>query len=221
MVKSKDKLLSEILWVAELEEIRRIDSLPDINFEHSEKYKSFLNKLFETTRKEEDNRKRAKKRKTFFIAALVALLLLTITACSVITPVREFIVEMFEKYTQIVSNKGLTQIEQKYELTYVPAGYLIDDKSTIDTVGMYEKQYKNGDKCLFFTMLVGSSITMIDSENKPTVELDLDGKTVYVFTKWETNIALWLDENYKYCISYPDELDFSEVEKMIRSVKAE
>ena len=69
-----------------------------------------------------------------------------------------------------------------------------------------------------FKQSVLSGITHIDSEGAPAKELNIDGKTIYLFTKWKNDRVIWTDGDYKFTISYPEELDFSEVEKMILGV---
>ena len=218
MEKINRKSIREVLYAAELAEIEMIERLPEVEFEHSEKYKNFLSEAFELARKEENRKSKMIKRKTFLIAALIALLALTVTACSVIKPVREFIIEVFEKYTLFTSdNNGESEfIEQKYNLHFIPFGYEISD--CFDEDSFRKIVYEKDGNIISFEQGVLSGLHKYDSENTTVVEADIDGKHIYLFTKWKNDLAVWSDSNYHFAISYPEELDFSEVCKMIESV---
>ena len=218
MTKNRNEILKEVLWAAELEEIRRIDSLPRVKYDPSEKYTEFLEKLFKESKKDDEQRTVLKKRKIILIAAIVALLALTITACSVITPVREFIIEVFEKYTLFTSTPSDESdfIEVRYGISFIPEGYEMSE--CIDESSIKITTYQNNEKTIQFNQSILSGIIHIDSEGVETIELDIGEKHIYLFTKWKDDQVVWSDEKYLFTISYPEELDFSEVEKMIRSV---
>ena len=44
MTKKRDKILKEVLWAAELDDIKTIDEMPIIEYAPSEKFKQFLKK---------------------------------------------------------------------------------------------------------------------------------------------------------------------------------
>ena len=218
MTKVKNKILRAMLLAAEIEEIKRIDALPAVEYQPSKEYSDFLEKLFSESKKDDERRTLLKKRKIFLVAALIALLALTITACSVITPIREFIVEVFEKYTLFTSHTdGESEfIDEKYDICHLPNGYKLS--SCFEENTFLKRVYKNGEKTISFKQNVYGGSYKIDSEGEPIKEIAINEIKVFFFTKRENEYAVWSVEKYLFTLSYPEELDFSEVEKMIRSV---
>ena len=219
MKRSDKALLKKALYDSEAIRIKRLEMLPRVTGEHSEKYKKRLEEIFNSFDDIEKKNKRRSKRKTFLIAAIIALLALSFSACAVIEPVRDFVIEIYEKCTNIfLTSENIGELNQKFELSYIPERYELNESSIFDDAGMYEKRYDYGEKSISLMMVNGSSISSYDSEGIPMKDVYINGIQIYLFTKWSNDIAVWTDGEYLFTLSYPEDLDFSEVEKMILSV---
>ena len=213
----KNDEIKKVLYEAEIWDINRIDSLTFAKCEHSDKYKKRLEEIFNSFDDIEEKNKRRSKRKTFLIAAIIALLALSFSACAVIEPVREYIVEIFDRFTLFTSNSNESEfIEERYKLSYVPAGYV--EKEIFDEDVIYKVLFEKGESFISFTQVVPSGRSTYDSEGSLPQEMEIGGNTVYLFTKQKNDYVVWTQWDYRFSISYPEDLDFSEVEKMILSV---
>ena len=215
MKRSDKALLKKALYDSEIIRIKRLEMLPRVTGEHSEKYKKRLEEIFNSFDDIEEKNKRRSKRKTFLIAAIIALLALSFSACAVIEPVRNFFIEFYENYIKFVgdSEDAIDLIEEKYSLSYIPLEYELKNK-TLDQTS-YSLTYKNGEKTIIYNQVTLSTVVTYDEEHHVVSIGDLE---VYVFTKMKNDIVSWSNGEYLFDISYPEDLDFSEVEKMILSV---
>jgi len=208
-------LLKKALYDAEIIRLKKYDSLPKVEREHTAKYNEKITELLEGLNEKSESGQIALKRKWIVAVAIMIIVTLAVTACAVIEPIRTFIIDFFEGYVTFSGkeNKELLNIEEEYEIFYLPKGYEKTNQEDYDVLLRIE--YKNADKQIVFLQTLISSSKTLDEEHYTT---EIDGKTIFIFTKGKTDFAVWHDENYRYDISYPEELDFSEVEKMIRSV---
>lgn len=219
--------LKRALYKAEMAEVEKLDSLPTVNAEHTQGFLDWLKALFTTAKREEYFRTKFKKRRLILVAAIITALLLAAVACATIPPIRNYIIEITGIGTTFKPDPDMDDVanndkngEEVKGLNYVPTGFVKDEESTINYKAFYEEFYYENEKMINYGRYsISSSASGFDSEGTPTKILNIDGKEVFLFTKWKTDQAVWHDEVYRYVIAYPEELDFSEVEKMIKSAR--
>jgi hypothetical protein len=221
--------LKRALYKAEMAEVEKLDSLPTVNAEHTQGFLDWVKALLTTAKREEYFRTKFKKRRLILVAAIITALLLAAVACATIEPIRNYIMEITGISTTFKSNPDAEQddgsnenSQDTYEagLNYVPTGFVIDDSWQINDSNWFECMYRKEETRITYSkMTIASTSSSFDSEGTPTKILNIDGKEVFLFTKWKTDQAVWHDEVYRYVIAYPEELDFSEVEKMIKSAR--
>ena len=227
---TSNSLIKRALYQAAIIEANRIDALHTIDKNITEHFKSKEEKIINECKKiERSVMYSIKCRRIVLIAAILTTLLLSIVACATIEPIRNYIMEITGISTTFKSNPGEEQddgsnenSQDTYEagLNYVPTGFVIDDSWQINDSNWFECMYRKEETRITYSkMTIASTSSSFDSEGTPTKILNIDGKEVFLFTKWKTDQAVWHDEVYRYVIAYPEELDFSEVEKMIKSAR--
>ena len=236
MTKAEQRIIKNALYDAMKIEIKAIEALPEVKVEYTDSYTATLKKIKKDYARQHLEQKRLKKqRRVILVAAILTALALAATACAVIEPIRNFIIEITTEGTTFKpdpdidyetnggsnkDNNTNNNSDEELGITYIPEGFLLDEGSILNISAVYDVFYYKGDKYINYSRsLISSSASGFDSEGTPTQILNIDGKEVYLFTKWKTDQAVWHDEVYRYVIAYPEELDFSEVEKMIKSAK--
>ena len=231
MTKAEQRLIKNALYDAMRIEVKAIEALPEVKVEYTDSYTATLKKIKEDYARQHLEQKRLKKqRRAILIAAILTALALAATACAVIEPIRNFIIEITTEGTTFKPNPDIdydsdndtnkNNTNEKTGLNYVPEGFLFSEDGFSEREGHYKSEYLYGESRIAYRKdLISESSSSFDSEGTPTKILNIDGKEVYLFTKWKTDQAVWHDDLYRYILRYPEELDFSEVEKMVKSAK--
>lgn len=209
----RKELIKRALWSAELKEISFLDSFPESKVPHSAEYNEKISSLIN------EEKKIFKPKRKLLVAIIAAILVcaLSVTAIAFSEPIRKLIIEIYEKFTLFSSVDGENSvIEEEYEPSYFPIGYTRKIKNTAPAFS--NLIYSKGDDEIVFTQAVMSVKTTFDSEDSPHQTIEFFDKTLYLFLKGKTDTAVWTDTKYRYTLTYPEELDFSEVEKIINSV---
>ncbi len=220
-----DSILKRALFDAAMIDIKRIESLPLPGFAHTEEHKARIADIFEECLDyEERSIRRAKRKRALLIAAIIAALAFTITACTVIEPIRSFIVTVTKEATSFDKGPGSAKEPPSNipfnGLDYIPEGFVKNEDESLSTQATTEIVYYNNEKRLSISRaIIAFSSESADSEGSPAEVLKIDGYDVYLFTKWKNDLAVWHDEYYRYSLIFPEELGKEELIKMIKSVQ--
>lgn len=159
-------------------------------------------------------------RKKTVIAILVAVALL-LTGCAVIyrKQIAHFVEEIFHTFmtlecAQTPDEEG--EIEDVYELTYVPEGYVLNkvyrQKTFIKTV------FVKAGFAIAFEQL-SSCVNYLDSENGYTKIGEIDTVDVYYRYSFERHYYFWRSEDYCFELNSELQLSTEEVEKIVTGAK--
>lgn len=160
-------------------------------------------------------------RKRVAIVALAILILMT-TACG-FPKVRERIVKM-------VSNNEDTFIEYSFEgettneilhtyyLSEIPDGFSETDSSSSVARNYTVYRNSNDDVIKFSQSITGSIALSVDNEHGKTKEINVSGNTVYLYSAYETHIAMWTYNGYFLEIVVYGDYDESFIISLVESV---
>ena len=209
----RKELIKRALWSAELKEISFLDSFSESKVPHSAEYNEKISSLIN------EEKKIFKPKRKLLVAIIAAILVcaLSVTAIAFSEPIRKLIIEICDTFTRFTSNDGQDDvIKEDYQPFYLPLGY---EKETYNKAGgVAVITYKNGDKEIEFSQVVMSVESNYDTENFPMETIKIGDIDAFFFGKWSNDMIVWTDTKYRYTLTYPEELDFSEVEKIINSV---
>lgn len=133
---------------------------------------------------------------------LVTLLVAAGTLCMGVEGIRaqivEFLVETFEKYSQVTpkEEEGKREIEEVYEIKEMPEGY---EKTKSETIGTMERQeYRRGEARLGLRQYPGAGMEIIaDTEGAETAEEIEVGEHKGKYCETEKqNVLIWTQEGY-------------------------
>lgn len=144
-----------------------------------------------------NNRRTLSPKMRRIIAILVAAALL-LTSCGIIfrNEIREFFREFYVKLNYSDSNAIDTEIEEIYQLTYVPEGYFLIDEIYNITITHYVYADNDGNKLYFDQRLLNSSIFIIDSESGYSKIDNIEGYEIYYRRTKENYIYVYNDRKY-------------------------
>lgn len=181
-----------------------------------------------------DEKRRSKIR---LIAALVAAALFLVGCAAYVyrNEIGSFVETVFEEYVNVgfsdvkgdVSFNGkenndnyATEIEEVYELSYVPAGYELIDLFINDTYVAYTYGNDNGSVILFDQCPLGVSYSIgIDNDLDDVTVIEHNGIEYYARSTGIMVHYVWHDEDYAMVLDVPSEISQDEVFKIIDKIK--
>ena len=166
MNKSELSLIKKVLWDIELIELKKMESIPSVEWNPSEECKENLKKIFRVAKEQEKRTTlKFKRLRTALIAAiLVIATMATLIAC--VEPVRNFFKEIAEKYTDFISitdDKSKEVIEEIYLPTNLPKNS-IEISSNVTEVTA-STVWMNGEDVIVVLQHTGNTTTTLDTEN--------------------------------------------------------
>ena len=158
------------------------------------------------------------------IAAIIAAATMLLAGCTAIykDEIKAFIKDIYEEYIEITFGESGSStpesIEEIYELTYVPEGYVLK-KSTIEEIIVgYTYLSSTGDEIIFGQQPL-SAYHGFDNENGYSSIIVLENYEVFCKKSDLYNTHLW--SNGKYSLSLTTSEDFTEEEliKIINGIQ--
>ena len=156
------------------------------------------------------------------IAILIAAALL-LTSCAIVyrDEIRGFIEEVTEHFTKLSHSDEATgggAIEEIYEFTYVPEGYVLEESNANPL--LIQSIFCNSDNKLFLEQRVlDSTLFFVDTEDYETI-LVVKTYDVYYKTFDGRHYYLWNDGKYAIKITSDSVLPDEELISIINGVKA-
>ena len=161
---------------------------------------------------------------TKMIAILVAAAILLLAGCAIIyrDEIRGFIIDIKELFVNVDFSEGENnsqEIEEIYELTYIPEGYSLKDQNITRIRVQFVFNNENGDKIKFIQQPLDSATFSVDSEHSDTILIEIEEYTVYYRIAGNMHYYLWNDGKYALKINSALELSDNELLLIINGLK--
>ena len=161
------------------------------------------------------------------IAILVAAALLLLAGCTAYVyrnEIGSFIETFYEEYVNVDfvndDKNTVSTIEEVYELTYIPEGYVLADRAVSDASVSTIYYDESGNLIMLDQCPLGASNNIIiDNDTDNVAVIDHNGTEIYVRATEKTTTYIWLDEKYLLTIICSNELIENEVLKTIEGIK--
>lgn len=214
MTKNEALLIRKALLCYEMREIKYLDSLPDVEVQHSREYLDSMARLSELEIKRS---KKARIYKRLLVACIVALTLLLASACVFIKTVSDFFVEIFESFTTFSTENTDTEITKTYLPHYIPEGYAKGTQTATDL--FISTTYVGSDgKILFNQTPLNNEHLSVDTEDSGYTEHTFGNQTVYYINQNGIYLFVWENGEYSFKLKCPEALTMEDIEKIILSV---
>ena len=156
------------------------------------------------------------------IAILVAVALL-LASCAVIyrNEIRDLVEDIFEGFNQVTySNEDADgeTIEDVYELSYVPEGYVLEESVVTPLRVRYVFVNSQNYTIVFEQIVLDSSNFLFDIENGCNLLLNNNGINVYYKTTKENYYYLWNDGHYSFRIQSSTSISNSELKSILNGI---
>lgn len=157
------------------------------------------------------------------IAILVAAVMLLVS-CAVVyrDEIRDFIEEIYESFVKINYSDGDDQgeqIEDVYELTYIPEGYYLEKTSEFPLKITYSYINANHDTILFEQSVLDTALFFADIENGYTKIVDISIYDVYYKKTKQQTYHMWNDGKFSLVLISKTELSNEELKLIIDGIK--
>ena len=157
------------------------------------------------------------------VAILVAATLL-LASCAVIyrNEIRDLVEEIFEDFSKATySDEGADEdtIEEIYELSYVPDGYVLGKTQANPTLIRYEFVNADNNVLVFEQGVLDNNKFLFDIESGYTMWLSNDNINIYYKTTSYYHYYLWNDGCYSIKIRSTASVDLEELKLIIDGIK--
>ena len=219
MTENQIKILKKALIDIEQREARIYDSLPQVEFTHTEEYERKISKLFSKSKKQISYTTR--KIAAILIAATL-IFALSITAFAFRESIKQFFVEIYEDFVDITANNPEkeplpTKIETFYTIYDIPDGFekiedtereSLSQQGWISDVGMITLQQ---------TLLEGTEISA-SKEDANLQETKLGDKSLFWIEEEGAFQVFWAEKGYIFVLNVFGEFSFEDIQNMIISI---
>lgn len=161
---------------------------------------------------------------TKMIAILVAAAILLLAGCAIIyrDEIRDFITEVREFFVKVSFPEGDNDsqyIDEIYELTYIPEGYILADERINRMAVQYVFINTDGKSIRFMQQALDSSTFSIDSEHSDNTIIEIENYTIYSRIAGNMHYYLWNDGKYALKLISAIELTDEELLSIINGLK--
>ena len=220
MEKTNLELFRQALTEAVSSKIDSVIEGCDEEFEISDRHKTAMQAILDGTYEKKSFWKLNKAK----VAAILVAAALLLASCAVIyrDEIGGFIKEVYDEYVQFVidkDNEGQI-IEQVYEFTYVPDGYVLEETHKTPSLVRYE--YEDAENNFFNChQYVRNAIFGFDAESEDyAVEtINIGGIEINCTTTKQSFYYLWSDGVYAFFVQSSQPIEYSELEKIIEGIK--
>ena len=161
---------------------------------------------------------------TKMIAILVAAAILLLAGCAIIyrDEIRGFITNIREIFIELRFEEGdqeSREIEEIYELTYIPEGYSLKDQRINRMRVQYVFANADSKRIKFIQQSLDASTFSVDSEHSDTVIIVIEEYTIYSRKTGNMYYYLWNDGKYALKINSTEKLSNDELLSIINGLK--
>lgn len=224
MEKSNLELFKQALNEAWDEKIREEVEACTEEIQTSERHKAAMAAILDGNYEKEEKRSAWKLTRAKIAAILVAAALL-LASCAVIyrNEIRDFVEEIFEDFSKVTYSEndaadGKT-IEEVYELTYVPKGYVLEKSTVNPTLVRYEFVDESNSIIIFEQKVLDYNSSAFDVEKGFTLLLIEDKTAVYHKNVNEFHFYLWNDGNYSLSLRSSCQISNQEMQRILQNIK--
>ena len=158
------------------------------------------------------------------VAILVAAAILLLAGCAIIyrDEIRGFITEIKEFFVEIRFDEGSNDsrvIEDVYELTYVPEGYILERQNILKRTTEYIFVDSEGNKLKFIQQPLDNSSFAVDIEQNYSKIVTIGQYEVYYQKINSGNYYIWNDGAYALKIHSTQQLSNQDLELIINGIK--
>ncbi|MDD2261914.1 MAG: DUF4367 domain-containing protein [Clostridia bacterium] len=213
----------------EAEKIRLSQIPPDseIIWTPSEKFELKMKKLIKSSRRGYWHFiNTSLKRAAIIVVAILVLLGFSMSIKAIREPVVQFIITIYEKYTNIFFGNDTEldlprTIEQKYIITAIPEGYTFLSMEEISLNRKLIWRNKDNEEIIFNQGILYNANMTIDTEDA-SYEYVMVGtyKAIYL-TKWNMQIIIWENGIYKFSINCTTSISYEELIRIAESLSEE
>ena len=159
------------------------------------------------------------------IAAILVAALLLLASCAIVyrEQIRNFIEEIYESFIKVSYSDGEEwehELEEIYELTYVPEGYALEEEFLSAGVSRIKYASRSGDTVLFEQRVLDTASFYLDIENGYTKLDDIQNSEVYYRNTVTRHYYLWNDGKYTIMLMSTIEMSDDELMLIIGGIKA-
>ncbi len=221
MTKEQLAIAKEALYQYEMIRIKKLEALPETEFQLSQEYE----------KKKEELREQIKnntlkptlltgKQKLCIIAAATLILALIVTACTFGNQIKGFFVNFFDSFSTVQPSQDATPSLKVYSLKFIPENYVETSKAAFN--GITQIEYSKNENIICFKYYPASYFYSFVDTQQTTFEIaDLDGTEIYYNLKNNVYTIYWVNDDATFYISCDTSIEWSDIEKMILSVKCE
>lgn len=147
------------------------------------------------------------------VAILVAAALL-LTSCGIIfrNEIREIFENFFVKLSYSESDATGAEIEEIYELTYLPEGYYLEEENVSYTAAKYKYVNSDGDHIYFEQRILNGTDFIVDSESGYSRIIEIEGLNVYVYYRYTDKYHCYICNDIKHAIRIKSNAELSDQE---------
>lgn len=161
---------------------------------------------------------------TKMIAILVAAAVLLLAGCAIIyrNEIREFITNIKEFFVEIKFDEGdndSQDIDEIYELTYIPNGYILKEQFVNRMGVQYIFTNFDSKRIKFMQQSLDASSFYIDSEHSDNTIIEIENYTIYSRIAGNMHYYLWNDGKYALKLISEIELTDEELLSIINGLK--
>lgn len=201
---------SDINWIASAEFEKKAQKL----IKHSKRdYWYLINTSF--------------KRAAVIVAAILVLLGFSMSIKAIREPVVRFIIETYEKYTNIFFGNDDTElnlprtIEQKYTITAIPEGYTYLSMEEMPLNRKLIWRNEDNEEIIFNQGVLYNANMTIDTEDSSYEYVMVDSYNAIYLTKWNMQIIIWENGIYKFSINCSTSISYEELIDIAESLTEE
>lgn len=161
---------------------------------------------------------------TKMIAILVAAAILLLAGCAIIysNEIREFVSKVYDSFVDLRFEEGEQEsrnIEEIYELTYVPEGYSLESQHIGQMAVQYLFVNVDDDYIKFIQRPIDAASFSVDIENSDNVIIEIGDYTIYSRQTNGTYYYLWNDGKYALKLNSKEELSYEALEAIIDGIR--
>lgn len=208
-------LIKKALFEVEMNEVKYMDSFPQIDLPHSQQYIDNMSNL--TSPQVLVNKSRLFPKKKLLIC-VIAVILLFATACACREPILDFFEEIYESFTKLSTKEDSDEkVGVIYMPNYLPAGY--EQVAQNENQLAFSVTWSNGEnKIIYSQSPLNNENALLDTETNDYIAIFIDEQPVYYILKNNTYFFIWENDHYSFKLKCTDSLPKTEIELIISSI---
>lgn len=215
MTKNEIELIKKALFNVEMNEVKCMDSFPQIDLPHSPQYIEKMNNLTRASTTLNGRQVFSKKK---ILICIIAAILIFVTACTFREPILDFFEEIYESFTKLSTNEDADKkIDDVYMPSYVPAEYEIVSQNS-NQLGLNVIWSDGENKIVYNQSPLNNENALLDTENNNYISLYIGEQPVYYILKNNTYFFIWENNHYSFKLKCSGAIQMEEIEKIISSI---